>query len=306
MEKDDEHGQRERTEVWLDSVDLGDVTALATDVDGLTTNPIILRKNPTTAGLDVRALEQHFAELFRHLAGKPVMMQVVSLDAERIVAEARALVQFGREHGARIGVKIPAVTGGIWALRQLHAEGMLTLGTTVFRPEQTYHCGLAGADYCSTYTARMTAHARQTDSSVDGVELAHQVLAVLRHQWYSTKLLAANFRSGPDEIGEVNAVIEAGAHGVTVTRAVYAALNRLARGTAKPRPFTLELSGDLRRVLQHPQTRQALEEFTAAAEVNPAYLQLIYRRVLGRDPTAAAIADVTARARQTLAAEYQP
>src|SRR3989338_2388031 len=123
-------------EIWLDSVNIEEIRAIAPEVVGITTNPLLLHKFYGTTHLNVDQLEEYFSKIFSAVSGKPVFLQIVSLDTATIIKEAQALVHFARNLQGNIGIKIPATTGGIAAMRQLVSDGYLVLGTAVFTPEQ--------------------------------------------------------------------------------------------------------------------------------------------------------------------------
>jgi len=290
-------------EIWLDSVNIEEIRAIAPEVVGITTNPLLLHKFYGTTHLNVDQLEEYFSKIFSAVSGKPVFLQIVSLDTATIIKEAQALVHFARNLQGNIGIKIPATTGGIAAMRQLVSDGYLVLGTAVFTPEQGYGIGETGAQYLAPYVARATAHYRQTKTGTDGVELVRQLSHTMRTQGFLTKVIAANFRVGETE---VNDVIGTGVASITVPAPIFRVLDRNARGLAEPQPFTLKPRGNPRETLQHPQTKKAILDFTEALRESPAYVRLIYRQILERDLSDNEINNILQRIETVLQAEYLP
>lgn len=290
-------------EIWLDSVNLEEIRAIAPKVIGLTTNPLLLHKFYGTTHLTADQLEEYFDEIFRAVNGKPVFLQVVSIDTATIIKEAHALAHFAKNLGGSAGVKIPVTSDGIAAMQQLVNDGYLVLGTAVFTPEQGYCIGETGAQYLAPYVARATAHHRQMNTGVDGVELVRQLGHILGRHRFPAKVMAANFRVGETE---VNDVIGTGVAAITVPASIYRTMDTQSRGTTDPKPFTHAPADRLSTILQHPQTKKAITDFTEALRASPAYVRIIYRQILGRDLSDNEINNILQRVGTTLQAEYHP
>ncbi len=265
-------------EIWADTVDLEELAEMTSNVHGLTTNPLLIKKSPKTHDLNRGQLESHFIRIFQLMKGKPVFLQTVALDKESIIHEGEALLEFAKGNGCSLpGLKIPATSEGIEAIKYFVDKGELVLGTACFKPEQIYHVGKVGANYAAIYTARATKHFQDTEEGVDGVDLIRAGMKLIETHGFPTQIMAANFRTGEDEINDVLAY---GPGAVTLPYPVY-------NSSREPRTpnrsnlgeLSLNLTAPLGEQLKHYQTRKAMQDFTDAVEECPAYLQLVYHTI---------------------------
>jgi len=102
-------------------------------LDGVTTNP-------THIAATGRLFEDVLREIFSIVDG-PISVETVSLDAEAIVAEGRAIAQFHRN----AVVKVPVMIEGLKAVKQLSSEGIRTNVTLCFSATQAFLAAKAGA-----------------------------------------------------------------------------------------------------------------------------------------------------------------
>jgi transaldolase len=112
-------------------------------VDGVTTNPSLIAK-------EGRDFEELIIEICEIVDG-PVSAEVISLDTEGMVKEARHLAALHDN----IVVKIPMTVNGIKATRKLSEEGIKTNVTLVFSPLQALMAAKAGATYASPFIGRV-------------------------------------------------------------------------------------------------------------------------------------------------------
>jgi transaldolase len=146
-------------------------------VDGVTTNPSLVAKEP-----------RPFVEILKdicELVDGPVSAEVISLDAEGMVAEARELVKIADN----IVVKIPMIEEGLKAVKQLAAEGIKTNVTLVFSASQALLAAKAGATYVSPFVGRLD------DISVNGLDLISDIMAILRNYGFATEVIVASVRN---------------------------------------------------------------------------------------------------------------
>ena len=93
-------------------------------VDGVTTNPSLIAKE----GRDFEEIIKEICEI----VNGPISAEVISIDAEGMVKEARELSKIHEN----IVIKIPLLVDGLKATRILAEEGIKTNVTLVFSPLQ--------------------------------------------------------------------------------------------------------------------------------------------------------------------------
>ncbi|HEX9699659.1 MAG TPA: fructose-6-phosphate aldolase [Acidobacteriota bacterium] len=145
-------------------------------IDGVTTNPSLVAK----AG---RPFEEVVHEICEIVQG-PVSAEVVSLEADEMVAEGRRLAAI-HEH---VVVKCPLIKEGLKATRRLTDEGVRVNVTLCFSPNQALLAAKAGAAYVSPFVGRLD------DVSQDGMELLRQIIAIYENYGFPTEVLAASIR----------------------------------------------------------------------------------------------------------------
>ncbi|MGE4442019.1 MAG: fructose-6-phosphate aldolase [Desulfomicrobium sp.] len=164
---------------FIDTANLDEIKA-AMDmglVDGVTTNPSLMSKE---AG-DWRGIA---AEICRLVPG-PVSLEVIALDAEGMVREAKDLMQYG----PNVVVKVPMTAEGLKAVRILGSMDIETNVTLVFSAAQALLAAKAGAAYVSPFLGRLD------DVGQDGMELVRQILTIYDNYGFSTQIIAASVRS---------------------------------------------------------------------------------------------------------------
>ncbi|NLX19869.1 MAG: fructose-6-phosphate aldolase [Desulfobulbus sp.] len=145
-------------------------------VDGVTTNPSLIAKEP-----------RPFLEILKEICGLvdgPVSAEVVSLDAQGMVTEARELVKIADN----IVIKIPMIEEGLKAVKQLSSEGIKTNVTLVFSASQALLAAKAGAAYVSPFVGRLD------DISVNGLDLISDIMTILRNYGFATEVIVASVR----------------------------------------------------------------------------------------------------------------
>lgn len=146
-------------------------------LDGVTTNPTHIAKSG-------RPFEEVLREIFSIVDG-PISVETVSLEAEGIVAQGRAIARFHRN----AVVKVPVIIEGLKAVKQLSAEGIATNVTLCFSPLQAYLAAKAGATYISPFLHRKEL------AGEDGLSLIREIRAIYDRYGYRTKILAASIRT---------------------------------------------------------------------------------------------------------------
>jgi transaldolase len=184
-------------------------------VDGVTTNPSLMAKEASD-------WKEIASEICRMVPG-PVSLEVIALDAEGMVREARDLMQFG----PNVVVKVPMTGEGLKAVRILKSMDIETNVTLVFSAAQALLAAKAGASYVSPFLGRLD------DAGQDGMELVQQIMTIFANYGFSTRIIAASIRH-PMHV--LDAAL-AGAHIATV-------------------PFKI-----LKQLLGHPLTDKGIDAF---------------------------------------------
>ena len=146
-------------------------------VDGVTTNPSLVSKE----GREFRGLIREICDI----VDGPVNAEVVSVDAEGMVSEAKELVKLADN----IVVKIPLVEEGLKAVKILAQEGIKTNVTLCFSPVQALMAAKAGAAYVSPFVGRLD------DISHKGMELVEQIITIYDNYGFDTEVIVASIRN---------------------------------------------------------------------------------------------------------------
>lgn len=146
-------------------------------VDGVTTNPSLVAKE----GREFKGLLKEICDL----VDGPVSAEVVSVDTEGMVREARELAGMADN----IVVKIPLIEEGLKAVKILAQEGIKTNVTLCFSPVQALMAAKAGAAYISPFVGRLD------DISHRGMELAEQIITIYENYGFETELIVASVRN---------------------------------------------------------------------------------------------------------------
>ncbi|HOG16471.1 MAG: Transaldolase [Syntrophaceae bacterium PtaU1.Bin231] len=145
-------------------------------VDGVTTNPSLIAR-------EGKGFDEVVREILAAVEG-PVSLEVLSPDAEGMVAEGRKLAALG----SNVAVKVPLTTEGLKATRVFSREGIRVNATLVFSPIQALMAAKAGAAYVSPFVGRLD------DIAHDGMELVSQILTIFNHYGFDTEVIVASVR----------------------------------------------------------------------------------------------------------------
>ena len=130
-------------------------------ISGVTTNPSLVAKE----GRD-------FNEVIKEITGivdGPISGEVISLDAEGMIREAREIAKI---HPNMV-VKIPMTAAGLEAVSVVSKEGIKTNVTLIFSATQALLAARAGATYVSPFLGRLD------DISCDGMTLIEDIVEYL-------------------------------------------------------------------------------------------------------------------------------
>ena len=146
-------------------------------LDGVTTNPTLVAK-------EGKKFEELIKEICRTVNG-PVSAEVISIEAEGMVREARQLAKLADN----IVVKIPMITEGIKATKILSEENINTNVTLVFSPLQALIAAKAGATFVSPFIGRLD------DISSVGMGIVEDIIAIYENYGFETEVIVASIRN---------------------------------------------------------------------------------------------------------------
>ena len=164
--------------IFIDSADIDQIREANSlgVVDGVTTNPSLVAKT----GKDFKTV---INEIVAEVDG-PISAEVIALEAEAMVTEARELAAIH----PNIVVKIPMTVEGLKAVKVLSGEGIHTNVTLIFSPSQALLAAKAGATYVSPFVGRLD------DISHDGMEIVDQILEIYNSYGLDTEVIVASIR----------------------------------------------------------------------------------------------------------------
>ena len=148
-------------------------------VAGVTTNPSLIAKE----GRD-------FIETVKEISSivdGPISAEVISLEADKMVEEAKELYE--KIGNPNLVIKIPMCAEGLKAVSRLTALGMKTNVTLIFSAGQALLAAAAGATYVSPFVGRLD------DIGFCGVDLISQVSNIFKKQGIKTRIIAASTRN---------------------------------------------------------------------------------------------------------------
>jgi transaldolase len=177
-------------------------------IDGVTTNPSLVAKEGCKNREDFKKLVYEICEVVQG----PVSAEVVSTDVDGMVKEAKELAEI-HQH---VVVKIPMITDGLKATRQLAEAGIKINVTLVFSPLQALLAAKAGATYVSPFVGRLD------DISQTGMELVAQILEIYQNYIFETEVLVASIRNPLH-------VLEAAQMGADVATIPFKVISQLAK-----------------------------------------------------------------------------
>ena len=165
--------------LFIDTADIKDIKEANSlgVIDGVTTNPSLVAKT----GKDFDTV---IAEIVAEVDG-PISAEVIALDAEGMVKEARVLAKIHEN----IVVKVPVTEEGLKAVKTLTGEGIKTNVTLIFSPAQALLAAKAGATYVSPFVGRLD------DISHIGMELVAQIVEIFHNYGYATEVIVASIRN---------------------------------------------------------------------------------------------------------------
>jgi len=173
-------------------------------IDGVTTNPSLISK-------ENRKPQELLREICEIVDG-PVSAEAVSLEAEKMIEEAKELSKIHKN----IVVKIPMTKNGLKAAKKLSGLNIKTNVTLVFSPTQALLAAKAGATFVSPFVGRLD------DISHYGMDLVSQILEIYGNYDFKTEVIVASIRN-PIHVIEA---AQMGAHIATIPFSVIEQLSK--------------------------------------------------------------------------------
>jgi len=162
--------------LFIDTANVSEIREMAWLVDGVTTNPSLVAK-------EKRPFRDMIAEICELVDG-PVSAEVIGLETEEMVSEARELASIHKN----VVIKIPMTEAGMKAVRILTSEGIRTNVTLVFSANQAMLAAKCGATFVSPFVGRID------DMGGDGMGLIAEIQACYQHYVFPTEILVASIR----------------------------------------------------------------------------------------------------------------
>lgn len=173
-------------------------------VEGVTTNPTILRKQ------GVVDVEKHLVALTEAAGGHPVAIEVLVTDLETTLADALRLHSLA----PNIVVKVPVVAAAgrpaLDVVRRLSDAGITVNATACFTVGQMVLAARAGAAYTTVFWSRIW------EEGGDAVDVVASARALFDRHGQDTKILVGSMRRTDD----ITRSLLAGADVVTVPPAL--------------------------------------------------------------------------------------
>ena len=166
---------------------------------GVTTNPSLIAK-------EGRVFEEVIKEITQIVDG-PISAEVVSLESEGMIKEARELAKIHKN----IVIKIPMTKEGLKTVKVLSKEGIKTNVTLIFSAAQALLAAKAGATYVSPFVGRLD------DIAANGMDLVSDIALIFDNYGIETEIIAASVRGPQDVVDSA----KCGAHIATIPYKVF-------------------------------------------------------------------------------------
>ncbi|WP_066496745.1 fructose-6-phosphate aldolase [Abyssisolibacter fermentans] len=144
---------------------------------GVTTNPSLIAKE-----------ERDFKEVIEEITSivdGPISAEVISLDADGMITEARDLAKIHKN----IIIKIPMTEQGLKAVNILSKENLKTNVTLIFSTAQALLAARAGATYVSPFVGRID------DTGTTGLTLIQEIADIFQMHNIKTEIISASIRT---------------------------------------------------------------------------------------------------------------
>jgi transaldolase len=146
-------------------------------IDGVTTNPTLIAK-------ENKPMQDLLQEICSLVSG-PVSAEVISLDSEGMIKEARSLAKIAEN----IVIKIPLLKEGLKAVRVLRSDNIKTNVTLCFSANQALLVAKAQADFVSPFIGRLD------DIGQVGMDLIRDIKQIYSNFNFKTQIIVASVRN---------------------------------------------------------------------------------------------------------------
>jgi transaldolase len=165
--------------LFIDSGNIKDIETLAAIgiIDGVTTNPTLLSKEPGDYRENLKKICQ--------IVQGPTSAEVTETDGDAMIKQGRDLAKID----SWIVVKVPLTRDGIRACKTLSGEGIKVNVTLCFSPAQALLAAKVGATYISPFVGRLD------DVAAHGMELIRDIVEIYENYNFKTEVLVASTRS---------------------------------------------------------------------------------------------------------------
>ena len=164
--------------LFIDSGNIKDIETLAAIgiIDGVTTNPTLLSKEPGDYRDNLKKICQ--------IVKGPVSGEVTATDFAGMMREGHDIAHID----SYMVVKVPLTRDGIKACKALSGEGIRVNVTLCFSAAQALLAAKAGASYISPFVGRLD------DVATNGMELVREIVEIYDNYEFPTAVLVASCR----------------------------------------------------------------------------------------------------------------
>src|SRR5712671_3433990 len=164
--------------LFIDSGNIKDIETLAAIgiIDGVTTNPTLLSKEPGDYRENLKKICQ--------IVKGPVSGEVTATDFAGMMREGHDIAKIDQY----MVVKVPLTRDGIKACKALSGEGIKVNVTLCFSPAQALLAAKVGATYISPFVGRLD------DIATSGMELIRDIVMIYDNYNFKTEVLVASCR----------------------------------------------------------------------------------------------------------------
>jgi transaldolase len=164
--------------LFIDSGNIKDIEALTAlgIIDGVTTNPSLLAKEPGDYRDNLRKICQ--------IVKGPVSGEVTATDFAGMLQQGHDVANID----PHMVVKVPLTRDGIKACKALSGEGIRVNVTLCFSAAQALLAAKAGATYISPFVGRLD------DIATNGMTLIREIVDIYNNYDFTTQVLVASCR----------------------------------------------------------------------------------------------------------------
>jgi len=167
-------------QIFLDTANVEEIRQAARlgIISGVTTNPSLLSREATA---DYETVTKKICSI----VDGPVSVEVLSEDADAMVAEARVKATWA----PNVNIKIPITADGLRATSILSKDDIKVNMTLCFSANQALLGAVAGATYVSIFIGRLD------DAGHDGMQVVEETIAILdNYPELDAQVIAASIR----------------------------------------------------------------------------------------------------------------